>query len=88
MVVVTTKDRIKKILAEVYGVEPSDFTDDMNLSDEFGYDSLDILDMMFRLENEFDIGDLQDSFKNKVPQTIKDIVSVIQVRLSEKDPIS
>lgn len=47
--------RVKEIVAEQLGVEESVVNNDSNFMDDLGADSLDIVELVMALEEEFDI---------------------------------
>lgn len=47
--------RVVKVIAESLCVEPEDVSMQSNLINDLGAESIDFLDIMFRLEKEFDI---------------------------------
>ncbi|WP_420574458.1 acyl carrier protein [Kordia sp.] len=51
------KEKIAKALTEVISrnVQPSELTDKVNLIDEIGLNSLQFLEFILELENEFDV---------------------------------
>jgi len=51
--------RVTKLLAEHLGVEESKLTNDARFTEDLGADSLDVVEIIMALENEFnvDIGD-------------------------------
>ncbi len=48
-------ERIKRVIAEFFGIENSTVTDDKHIVADFGADSLDSLELVFALEDEFGI---------------------------------
>jgi acyl carrier protein len=48
-------DRIRTIVVEQLGVEASDVTPNANILDDLGADSLDVVELVMALEEEFDI---------------------------------
>ncbi|MBA7507906.1 Acyl carrier protein [subsurface metagenome] len=48
-------DRIKKILVDRLGVDESKITENSSFLDDLGADSLDIIEMIMVLEEEFNI---------------------------------
>ena len=50
-----TFDKVKKILVDQLDVEESAIALDSSIIDDLGADSLDIVDMVMSLEEEFDI---------------------------------
>jgi len=51
------KEKIAKVLTEVISkkVEPSELTDEVDLIDEIGLNSLQFLEFILGVENEFDV---------------------------------
>ncbi|MFP4123896.1 acyl carrier protein [Coleofasciculus sp.] len=48
-------DRVKKIVAEQLEVEPGDVTPKANFANDLNADSLDVVELVMALEEEFDI---------------------------------
>ncbi|MDD3766038.1 MAG: acyl carrier protein [Eubacteriales bacterium] len=48
-------EKIKEILAEQLGVDEDDITMDSSLTDDLGADSLDLVELVMAMEEEFDI---------------------------------
>ncbi|MEQ8756431.1 MAG: acyl carrier protein [Coleofasciculus sp. G1-WW12-02] len=48
-------DRVKKIVAEQLEVEPGDVTPQANFANDLNADSLDVVELVMALEEEFDI---------------------------------
>lgn len=51
----SVEPRVIKVIAESLCVEPEDVSMESNLINDLGAESIDFLDIMFRLEKEFDI---------------------------------
>jgi len=47
--------RIKKIIAEKFGLNEDEIKDDANFQDDLGVDSLDIIELQMAIEKEFKI---------------------------------
>ena len=47
--------RIRTIVVEQLGVEPADVTPNASILDDLGADSLDVVELVMALEEEFDI---------------------------------
>jgi acyl carrier protein len=47
------EDRVKRVIAEQFGVDPTTITDDSNLAADHGADSLDQVEIGMGLEDEF-----------------------------------
>jgi acyl carrier protein len=48
-------ERIKEVLAERLSVEESDITEEANFQEDLGADSLDLVEMIMELEDQFGI---------------------------------
>jgi len=58
-------DKVKSIIVEQLGVEESDVTLEASFIDDLGADSLDIVELIMALEEEFDI-EIPDSDAEKI----------------------
>lgn len=47
-------EKIKKILADQFDVEEDSITADTNIQEDLGADSLDVVDLIMSLEDEFE----------------------------------
>ncbi|MBR4529274.1 MAG: acyl carrier protein [Lachnospiraceae bacterium] len=48
-------DKIKKIIADVLGADPNEITEDTTFVEDLAADSLDILEIIMQIQEEFDI---------------------------------
>lgn len=73
-------DRIKNILVEEFEVEENSITTESNLYTELELDSLDSVDLIVALENEFafKINRTEDEEQLRALRTISDIIRFIQ----------
>ena len=69
-------ERVKKIIVEQLGVTEGSVTLDASFIDDLGADSLDIVELVMALEEEFDI-EIPDSDAGKVT-TVSDVVDYIK----------
>lgn len=69
----STEDRVQKIVAEQLGVEEDQVTSEASFMDDLGADSLDTVELVMALEEEFDI-EISDEDAEKI-QTVKDAVT-------------
>ena len=69
-------DKVKEIIVEQLGVAESSVTEEASFIDDLGADSLDIVELIMALEEEFDI-DIPDSDAEKVV-TVGDVVEYIK----------
>ena len=69
-------EKVKEIIVEELGVDAEEVTLEANLSDDLGADSLDAVELIMALEDEFDLkisDDAAQEFK-----TVKQIVDFIE----------
>ncbi|MCD6526774.1 MAG: acyl carrier protein [Desulfuromonas sp.] len=71
----STEERVKKIVAEQLGVEEEQVTPEASFMDDLGADSLDTVELVMALEEEFDI-EISDEDAEKI-QTVKDATSYV-----------
>ena len=69
-------DKVKEIIIEQLGVAESTITTEASFIDDLGADSLDIVELIMALEEEFDI-EIPDSDAEKVV-TVGDVVEYIK----------
>ena len=69
-------DKVKEIIVEQLGVAENSVTEEASFIDDLGADSLDIVELIMALEEEFDI-EIPDSDAEKVV-TVSDVVDYIK----------
>ena len=69
-------DKVKEIIIEQLGVPESTITTEASFIDDLGADSLDIVELIMALEEEFDL-EIPDSDAEKVV-TVGDVVEYIK----------
>lgn len=69
-------DKIKKIVVEQLGVEEEEITLESSFIDDLGADSLDIVELIMALEEEFDL-EIPDKEAEKI-STVGDAVEYIK----------
>lgn len=69
-------DKVKKIIVEQLGVDEDDITMESSFIDDLGADSLDIVELIMALEEEFDL-EIPDSEAEKIT-TVGDAVDYIK----------
>ncbi len=67
--------RVKEIVAEQLGVEESQVTNEASFMDDLGADSLDTVELVMALEEEFDI-EISDENAEKI-QTVQDAIDYL-----------
>jgi len=75
-------ERIKQVIVEHLGVEEDSVTDDALLVEDLGADSLDSLDLVLAVNEEFDTHIPAD----KLPeiQTVKQLVEMVDAAIASK----
>ena len=69
------QERVKQIVAEQLGVDEDQVTDEASFMEDLGADSLDTVELVMALEEEFDI-EISDEDAEKI-QTVQDAVAYI-----------
>ena len=69
-------DRIKEIIVEQLGVEPDIVTMEASFIDDLDADSLDIVELIMALEEEFDM-EIPDEEAEKI-STVGDVINYIK----------
>ena len=77
----TTFERVTKIIVDHMGAQPEDVTEKSTFLDDFGADSLDVVDLIMAFEEEFGI-DISDADAEKCV-TVADTVGVIDRLIAE-----
>ncbi len=70
-----TIDRVKKIIAEKLSVDISEVVPEASFVDDLGADSLDLVELIMSMEEEFDI-DISDDDSEKI-RTVNDAIEYI-----------
>ncbi len=69
-------DKVKKIIVDQLGVEEDEVTPEASFIEDLGADSLDIVELIMALEEEFGI-EIPDEDAEKIA-TVKDAITYIQ----------
>jgi acyl carrier protein len=72
----TTLERVRKVLMEQLEVSEDEVTPVASIVDDLGADSLDVVEIVMGLEEEFDI-EVSDQDAEKLP-TVQDIVNYVE----------
>ena len=70
------EERIKSIIVEQLGVNADEVTAEASFIEDLGADSLDIVELIMALEEEYDI-EIPDEDAEKI-QTVKDVTTYVQ----------
>ncbi len=68
-------ERVKSIIVEQLGVSMEEVTPEASFIDDLGADSLDIVELIMALEEEYDL-EIPDEDAEKI-QTVKDVINYI-----------
>jgi acyl carrier protein len=74
--------RVKKIVVEQLGVKEDEVTTDASFVDDLGADSLDTVELVMALEEEFET-EIPDEDAEKIV-TIKDVVNYVMSRMEKE----
>ena len=74
-------EQIKKILCDQLDLDEEQVTEDSGVIDDLGADSLDIVDLVMTLEEEFDTEIPDEDIENL--RTVGDIVKYVEDRAAE-----
>ncbi|HHV93149.1 MAG TPA: acyl carrier protein [Firmicutes bacterium] len=72
-------ERVKEIVVEQLGVDPDEVTNDASFVDDLGADSLDLVELVMALEEEFDL-EIPDEDAEKIT-TVGDAVRYIKDKI-------
>ena len=70
------QDKIKQIIVDELGVDEAEVTENARFIEDLGADSLDLVELVMRFEEEFDI-EIPDEDAEKI-QTVGDAINYIQ----------
>ncbi len=69
-------EKVRAIIAEELGIEEEEITLESDLADDLGADSLDAVELIMEIEQEFDV-EIDDSAAQNI-KTVKDIVDYLE----------
>lgn len=69
-------DTVKTLISEQLGIEADNITEASYIQEDLGADSLDIVDLIMAIEDEFDVEIPEDQVENI--KTVGDIVKFIE----------
>ncbi len=72
------KQRVTDVIVKKLGVEESQVTETANFTKDLGADSLDTVELIMELENEFNIS-IEESEAGNI-QTVSDVIKFIEAK--------
>lgn len=72
----TTIEKLTAVVVERLGVSPEEVKPEANFRNDLGADSLDVVELVMELEDEFDI-EITDEAAEKL-QTVGDVIAYIE----------
>ena len=69
-------EKIQQIIAEVLNIDPQEITMDTTFVDDLGADSLDVVDLLMSIEDEFEV-EVPDE-EIEIIKTVGSLVSYIE----------
>jgi len=79
----TIEERVKNIVAEQLGIEKEKITNEASFVDDLGADSLDTVELVMALEEEFGM-EIPDEDAEKIA-TIQQAIDYIQAHIKEEE---
>lgn len=73
-------ERMKKIIAEQFSTDEDDITMDTSFEEDLGADSVDLVELVMSMEEEFDIGEVQEEELTTL-STVGDCVNYLNSKL-------
>ena len=73
-------ERMKKIIAEQFSTDEDEITMDTSFEEDLGADSVDLVELVMSMEEEFDIGEVQEEELSTL-STVGDCVNYLNSKL-------
>ena len=73
-------EKLQAIIAEQLGIEAGDVSADSNFKDDLNADSLDLFEMIMAMEEEFEVGEIQEEELGSL-KTVGDAVNYIAAKV-------
>jgi acyl carrier protein len=75
------REKVKQVIVDQLSVNPEEVTDDASFIEDLGADSLDIVELVMELEEQFGV-DIPDEDAEKI-STVGEAIKYIDVKLLE-----
>lgn len=69
-------EHMQKIIAEQFAVDPDEITMDTSFEEDLGADSVDLVELVMAMEEEFDIGEVEEDEVSEL-KTVGDCVNYL-----------
>ena len=73
---------MRDLVAEQFAMEPEEVTMETSFEEDLGADSVDLVELVMAMEEEFDIGEVQEDELTEL-KTVGDIVQFLSGKLSK-----
>ncbi len=73
-------ERMQKIIAEQFGVEQDSITESTSFEGDLGADSVDLVELVMAMEDEFKIGEVQEDELSEL-STVGDCINYLTKKL-------
>ena len=70
------KDRILQIIAEQFNIDKEDLTEDMNFQDDLNADSIELVELVMTIEEEFETEVSEEDLEKL--KTIGDVIEYVE----------
>lgn len=75
-------DKLCELVADQFGVDPDEVTMETSFVDDYNADSIDIVELMMAVEEEFHLGEVEENALENI-KTIGDVVEYIKAHVEE-----
>ena len=76
----SVEEKVKNIIVEQLGVDTESVTPEASFIDDLGADSLDIVELVMTMEEEFDL-EIPDEDAEKI-KTVNDVINYIKAKVN------
>ena len=73
-------ERMQKIIADQFSVDPDEITTETSFEEDLGADSVDLVELVMSMEEEFDIGEVREE-ELATLSTVGDCVNFLNNKL-------
>ncbi len=75
-------EKLSEIIAEQFGVDAAEITEETSFVEDLGADSLDLVELIMSVEEAFELGEVEDNTLESV-KSVGDVVNFIKERVGE-----